>query len=304
MSSKLIGHRELFKDFVNFYNLGKLPNKILLSGHKGIGKSVFSSHFLNYIFSKGEEYPYDLENNEILKRNKSYNLYFNNVHPNIFKIQKNVEKKNIEIEQIRNMIKFQNSSSFNNKERFVLIDDAEFLNINSTNALLKSIEEPNSNLNFIIIHDSNVKIKETLKSRCIEFKLYLKSSEIEFIIDSYFKNSIYSKISEDFKTHYNNPSFLINFIKFCNDKEIDFENISITEFIKILIDNKNYLKENFVLENLNFFIELFFYRNSNLVKNYSYDLKEYFYQKLSNVKKYNLDLESFFIEFEDVLINE
>ena len=72
MSSKLIGHRELFKDFVNFYNLGKLPNKILLSGHKGIGKSVFSSHFLNYIFSKEEEYPYDLENNEILKRNNFY----------------------------------------------------------------------------------------------------------------------------------------------------------------------------------------------------------------------------------------
>ena len=46
------------------------------------------------------------------------------------------------------MIKFQNHSSFNNKERFIIIEDAENLNINSSNALLKSIEEPNNNLFF------------------------------------------------------------------------------------------------------------------------------------------------------------
>ena len=56
------------------------------------------------------------------------------------------------------MIEFQNTSSFNNKERFVLIEDANLLNQNSVNALLKSVEEPNNNLNYIITHNSNFKL--------------------------------------------------------------------------------------------------------------------------------------------------
>ena len=46
------------------------------------------------------------------------------------------------------MINFTNKSSFNNDFKIVLIDNIEHLNINSINALLKVIEEPNSNLYF------------------------------------------------------------------------------------------------------------------------------------------------------------
>ena len=42
------------------------------------------------------------------------------------------DKKNIEIDQIREIIKFTNQSSFNNKSRFIILDDVEFLNINSS----------------------------------------------------------------------------------------------------------------------------------------------------------------------------
>ena len=48
------------------------------------------------------------------------------------------------------MIKFQNNSSFNNKIKFIIIDNISDLNLNSTNALLKSIEEPNNNVLFVL----------------------------------------------------------------------------------------------------------------------------------------------------------
>ena len=79
----------------------------------------------------------------------------------------------IEISQIREMYKYANKSAFNNKERIVLIDNAENLNLNSSNALLKIVEEPNDNVFFILILDNEKKIIKTLESRCLKFNLFL-----------------------------------------------------------------------------------------------------------------------------------
>ena len=53
------------------------------------------------------------------------------------------------------MINYANKSAFNNKERIILIDNAENLNLNSSNALLKITEEPNDNVFFILIFDDS-----------------------------------------------------------------------------------------------------------------------------------------------------
>ena len=42
--------------------------------YKGIGKSVLAFHFINYILSKNEEYPYNLEEQEINNSNKSFKM--------------------------------------------------------------------------------------------------------------------------------------------------------------------------------------------------------------------------------------
>ena len=52
------------------------------------------------------------------------------------------------------MLEFSNKSSFNNKNKIILIDNIEYLNISSANALLKVLEEPNEKLIFILIHNS------------------------------------------------------------------------------------------------------------------------------------------------------
>ena len=47
--NQLIGHNETFYNLTELYNNNLLPNKILLTGKKGIGKSTFAFHFINYI---------------------------------------------------------------------------------------------------------------------------------------------------------------------------------------------------------------------------------------------------------------
>ena len=304
INNKIIGHNYLFQHLIELYQRNTLPNKILLSGKKGIGKFLFSNHFVNYILSQDEEYKYILKNFEVNSQNKSYLLFKKNTHPNIFLLTKNINNKYIEISQIREMIKFQYQSSFDNKIKSIIIDDLEYLNINSTNALLKSIEEPNRNVLFILINNSEKNITTTLKSRCIEFKLTLKYKDIEFIVNNYFDQEIYQYISLDFKNYYTSPSFLINLIDFFNNSSIDYKNFTIEDFLLYLIKNKSYSKNKFINENLNNFIELFFYKNINRSKKISYNIKEYFYTNLFQICKYNLDLETFFLEFEDQLLSE
>ena len=304
MINKLIGHKDIFFKLKYLYDAKKFPNNILLSGPDGIGKNLISKHLLNYILSKDEDLPYDIKNLQINNQNRSNKLLENNTHTNIFRIYKKDDKKNIDISQVREMIKFQNTSSFNNKERFVLIEDANLLNQNSVNALLKSVEEPNNNLNYIITHNSNFKLIETLKSRCIEFKINLESKYTKTIVDEYFNESKYDLISDDFINHYNNPSFLIKFIEFNENEGLEITNITIEKFLFEIFNNSNFLKDDFILSNLNLFIELYFYKNINVHRKNLFKTKEYFFKKLSNVRKYNLDLETFFLEFKEIISYE
>ena len=57
------------------------------------------------------------------------------------------------------------------------MDNAEYLNTNSSNALLKVLEEPNNNTFFFVINNSSKKILSTIKSRCIEFKFFFNLNE-------------------------------------------------------------------------------------------------------------------------------
>ena len=141
---KLYGLNKFINEFIQLVNLNNLPNKILLSGQKGLGKSTLAYHLINYVLSRGEKYPYDINKLEINPQNQSFRTILNRSNPNFFLIDISNEKKSIDINQVRNLINNLNKSSFNDKPRFVLIDNIEFLNINSINALLKILEEPSS----------------------------------------------------------------------------------------------------------------------------------------------------------------
>ena len=93
-------------------------------------------------------------------------------------------------------------SSFNDKPKFVLIDNIEFLNTNSTNALLKILEEPSSNIFFILINN-NKKILSTLLSRCINFKIFLSNNENLIIADKLLDGNLSNSINVNLINYYN-----------------------------------------------------------------------------------------------------
>jgi len=223
----LFNFENIFLSIVDLYDKKKLPNKILFSGPKGTGKSTIAYHLANYVFSKKEKFPYDLNKFEINDLNKSYKLILNNSHPNFHLIDVLDDKKIIEISQIRQMINYANKTAFNNSERIVLIDNAENLNLNSLNALLKIVEEPNENIIFIIIFDNSKKILNTLKSRCLKFNLFLSFDQSIDTVNRIIKKNIYDLLNKNLINHYNTTGDFINLVNFSSLSKIDLSEISL-----------------------------------------------------------------------------
>ena len=53
----LYGYKSYFDFFIKLFKKNKLPNTILLSGLKGIGKATFVYHFINYLFKGCFSFP-------------------------------------------------------------------------------------------------------------------------------------------------------------------------------------------------------------------------------------------------------
>lgn len=295
---QLFGITENFNELVNLYKKDRLPNKILLTGPKGIGKATLAFHFINYVLSINEDCAYNLDNHTINKNNKSYKLILNKTNPNLFLIDIDIQKKNIEIDQIRNLIKNMSKSSFNFKPRFIIIDNIDHMNLSASNSLLKILEEPSDNTFFLIIN-SNKKILETIRSRCLDFKIRLTNSDTLTIASKILNKDITNLISKDLIDYYCTPGKLIDLLKFSDENSLDISSINLKSFILLLID-KNYYKKDKMIKNFLYeFIELYLYKNLDFIEDYNY-----FTNKISNIKKFNLDEEAFFMEFKFKILNE
>ena len=304
----LFGYDKLFNSFITLHKKNKLPNVMLLSGSKGLGKSTFAYHFINYLLSDKEENNYLVENFQINPNNSSYKLIQNNIHPNFFLLENDLTEDNIKIDQVRNLLIFLHKSTYTKDLKIVFIDNAEFLNVNSSNALLKSLEEPSSNTFFFIIHNDGSEIKETIKSRCIQFKFHLNIDE---------KKNIFKKIAQDYQLNFNyndldkffyfeSPGNLLKYLIALKDS-----NFNILEHnlpcILFLIDKYKTKKDSELLNLITLLIENFYNKlalnDSNNINNYFTNKNKILYL-INDMKKFNLDKKNLLITIDNILKNE
>ena len=298
----LFYHTSEFSELKSLYINNKLPNKILLSGEKGIGKCTLAYHLINFILSTGEEFTYNLSDLKINQNNKTFKLIQNKSHPNFTLVDIFEDKKNIDINQIRNLILSLNKSSFNTKPRLVLIDNIELLNTNSVNALLKILEEPNENINFLLINN-NKKILPTLTSRCLEFKIHLNIKQSIDIANKILNDDVTDLINNEFMHNYISVGEILKLIDIGKKNEIDMKLINLNGLIKQIIFEKKYKKDSSLKQTIYSLIEIYF-RNNVSVKNINLmDAYKYFLKKINDTKKFNLDEEILFMEFEDRILN-
>ena len=304
----LHGYEKYFDIFVKLYQKNKLPNTILISGPKGLGKSTFIYHFINFLFSINEEKKYSINDLSINPENKSYKLISNNIHPNFFLLDNFSKDESIKIAYVNNLLKFLNKTTYLLNKKIILIDNSEYLNLSASNALLKALEEPNSDTYFFIIHNNSSQILDTIKSRSIVFNFSFTDKE---------KGNIFEKITKEYKLeldiknlteylYFDTPGNLLKCLSTFNNSDIDITNNKfscITYLIKKYISNKNID----FLTMATFFVELFY---NELSSNNSRKINNYFFNKckilnlFNDMKIFNLDKKSLSVTLYSILENE
>jgi DNA polymerase-3 subunit delta' len=136
----IIGHQEIINQFDAALKNENLTKSYCFVGPEEVGKKTFALNFVSKLFN----IPVDGLSN----------------HPDFFYIERGIDgedqkmKKNISIEQIRQLKQRLQKSSWAGSYRAVVIDGAEFLNEEASNALLKFLEEPpHKTITFLITND-------------------------------------------------------------------------------------------------------------------------------------------------------
>ena len=303
----LYGYEYYFNLFDKLNQNNRLPNSILLSGNKGLGKATFAYHYINFLLSKGEENKYIRENLSINSNNSSYKLTLNGTHTNFFILDAN-DEENIKIEQIRKLLLFLNKTTYYKSLKIVLIDNSEKLNISSSNALLKAIEEPSKNTHFFIINNDSHKLLNTIKSRCINFNINFSFLEKKNIFNKIVKNKEFTFTELDLNNflHFDSHGNLIKYLEILKNSNLSIsENcLSCISYFMEIYNDKNDKK---ILTFLSVFIQNYYNRlalkNSSLINNYYINLKKILYL-INNMKKFHIDKKNLIFSIDKIIKNE
>ena len=302
----LYGYQSYFNNFLKLIDKEKLPNSILFTGPKGLGKATFAYHLINYILSKNENYSYKIDDLSINSQNSSYKLLCNNTHPNFYLVDCNKTDNEIKVDQIRNLVKFINKSTYTKDLKVILIDKVENLNLNASNSLLKALEETGSRTFFFLVHNSSFKISETIKSRCNEFKIFLSIKEKEKVFNNlclqYNIPQEFSVISKNL--FFDTPGNIINAFSNFGISFLDIEQNTL-KFIHDVIDKYVKKKDSQILFLLSVSIIKFYHnlyiKNINNLNIYSFNLSKILKQ-IDNIKKFNIDEKAIFLSIKDTLL--
>ena len=285
-SSNLFGKSKNFKFLKDLFFKNKLPQTLMLSGKKGSGKFTLITHLMSCIY---DEDKYDLNKQELNTETVFYNQFINNIFPNIIYVSGS-DYNDIKIGDIRNLKTKIFQSSISNKPRFIIFDDVELFNKNSSNALLKIIEEPTKNNFFLLINNKSKPIIETIKSRCIDFKIIISEKERLVIIESLIKKfNIKSVI--DPKIRQLTPGYYLIFNYICEVNEISLD----SDYIKNLSLILNLYKKNKEVRYIDLILFLTNYyfnnlKNNNLLSNEKIiEYKSFVFENINKFFLYNLN---------------
>ena len=149
---------ELKSTFQKFVEKGEIPN-LLLTGSAGVGKTTVARAMLEQI---GADY-----------------IVING-------------SMNGNIDTLRNdILQFASSVSFGGGRKYVILDEADYLNANSTQPALRGfIEEFSNNCRFIFTCNFKNRIIEPLHSRCAVVEFKIENKEKATIAASFFKRVV------------------------------------------------------------------------------------------------------------------
>ncbi len=181
---RVVGHKNQIFKLLELLQGQIFPSAILFAGPAGVGKKLIASKIAKHIMCEKTDI--------ICETCKSCILFEANNSPDLFSI----DGANVLVEEVRETINKLLLKSFLNTAKILIIDNADQLNAQSYNALLKTVEEPRENTYIFLITSNYSKLPQTLISRCQLWNFNaLSNDEVESVL----KDSKFNEISAEDK---------------------------------------------------------------------------------------------------------
>lgn len=172
--SEIIGHQEVLDFFDKIIANNNLSHAYCFIGPEQVGKRTVAEEIAAKLLQTSREK---------LSRQPDFIIIQQSLNEKTGKT-----RKDITVEQMRELRARLSQHSFAGGYKVALIDDAEKMNIEAANALLKTLEEPSPRTVLFLITTDEEKLPETVLSRCQ--RIYFHSVKKEELEDYLVKRGI------------------------------------------------------------------------------------------------------------------
>jgi DNA polymerase-3 subunit delta' len=170
---KIIGHKKNIALLDKQISKNRLAHAYIFLGPENVGKFTVAVDLAEKLTGKNSQ---KINPDLIIIRPEEEG----NNEPKIKTGKATTKKREIKIDQIREVQKQLSFFSENGKYKVAIIDEAERMNKQAQNALLKTLEEPNDFSVIILVTKNDKKLLPTIISRCQKIKFGpLTAEEIE-----------------------------------------------------------------------------------------------------------------------------
>ena len=184
-SWRLQGHEAAETAFEAARARGRLHHAWLLTGPEGVGKATFAFRAARRLLGAPPDDRYGVlgaDPEHPVSRQVAVRS-----HPDILSLERLGEdgkpRKTIPVDEARRLSEFFSNSPASAPHRVAIIDAADDLNINASNAVLKTLEEPPARGVLLLVSHSPGRLLATIRSRCrrLAFQPLPEAEVAEFV---------------------------------------------------------------------------------------------------------------------------
>ncbi len=194
MFSKLLGNEEVKESLKRLLTSGRLPGSLLFTGEEGIGKKLFALEVAKALVCRNRVGVEACDQCPACKRIDA------STFPPFGKLDDDKErmiwsehadvamvrpyKQIIRVTPMRELEREANFRPFEGAARVFIVEDAEYMNDQAANALLKTLEEPPATSHLILTTPNPTALLATIRSRCqiIRFAPLAAETIEEFLV--------------------------------------------------------------------------------------------------------------------------
>lgn len=172
---------------------GRMHHGWLIMGPEGVGKATLAYRLAKHLLAAPEERDPFGQTLAIDPGSRAARLVANLSHPSLLTLRRTyvpATKKfsaSITIEEVRRLRSFMAHTVDAGSWRVVIVDQADDLNPNSANGILKSLEEPPPRTVFVLLSSEPRKLLPTIRSRCRTLEVgALASPDLKKAVNSAF----------------------------------------------------------------------------------------------------------------------